>query len=72
MCSNGVAGIETDGACCVTECGTCGGVGCGDRAKAAGLTADDCCVGRIFASGTSCDDSEAAPCIVDNGESFAS
>lgn len=71
-CSNGVPGVEADGTCCVAECGTCGDAGCRDRAEAVGLDADDCCAQRISDSGVHCDDSEAAPCIVNNGECFAS
>ena len=39
------------------------------RAREAGLTADDCCVGRILDSDVFCDDSGTAPCIID-GERF--
>ena len=48
---------------------TCGGAGCGIRAREAGLTADDCCVGRIMDSDVFCDDSGTAPCIIE-GERF--
>ena len=67
-CSNGVPGVEADGVCCVAECETCGGAGCRNRARAVGLTSDDCCVQRISDSGVYCDDSETAPCIVRDGE----
>ena len=42
------------------------------RAREAGLTADDCCVGRIMDSDVFCDDSMTAPCIIDgdDGERF--
>ncbi|CAN0465773.1 unnamed protein product, partial [Ascophyllum nodosum] len=64
-CSNGVIGVEARGACCVAQCVTCGGAGCGMRAREAGLTADDCCVGRIMDSDVFCDDSGTAPCIIE-------
>ena len=70
MCSNGLDGVETSGVCCVAECGTCGGSGCGSRAQAAGLTAADCCVGRITDENVYCDDSEVAPCIIGSGAGF--
>ena len=70
MCGNGLAGVKTFGVCCVAECGTCGGSGCGSRTQAAGLTADDCCVGRIRDADVYCDESEAAPCIIGSGEGF--
>ena len=31
VCSNGVPGVERDGACCEAQCGTCGGAGCRSR-----------------------------------------
>ena len=43
-------------------------MGCSIRADEAGLTADDCCFGRIMAN-VSCDVSGTAPCIID-GERF--
>ena len=70
MCSNGIAGVEGSDACCVADCGTCGGSGCGSRARAAGLTADDCCIGRIRDANVFCDDSGTAPCLVSTGEGF--
>ena len=68
-CINGVFGVEAGGACCVTQCGACGGAGCGSRGSAAGLTADDRCIGRIMDSNVFCDVSGTAPCITD-GERF--
>lgn len=43
-CSNGIDGVESANgkACCVTECGSCGGVGCSQFSP--DLGADDCCV----------------------------
>ena len=70
MCSNGLDGVETSGVYCVAECGTCGGSGCGSRAQAAGLTAADCCVGRIRDENVYCDDSEVAPCIIGSSAGF--
>ena len=70
MCSNGIAGVENPNVCCMAECGTCGGTGCGRRGQDAGLTADDCRVGRIRDANVFCDASEAAPCIIGNGEGF--
>ena len=70
VCSNGVVGVEADGACCVAECGTCGGAGCRSRAEAVGLTSEDCCVQRISDAGVYCDDTETSPCIVNSGEHF--
>ena len=67
VCSNGIAGVESSDVCCMAECGTCGGAGCGRRGQGAGLTADDCCVGRIRDAGVFCGDSGAAPCIIDGG-----
>ena len=54
----------------MTQCTTCRDSGCGGRAKAAGLTEDDCCIGRIMDSDVFCSDSETAPCIIDIGERF--
>ena len=70
VCSNGLAGVERAGACCVAECGTCGGSVCGDQAAAAGLTADDCCIGRIKQAEVYCGDSGVAPCLIDDGKGF--
>ncbi|CAM9420958.1 unnamed protein product, partial [Ascophyllum nodosum] len=64
--SNGVAGVQNSDVCCVAECGTCGGAGCGRRGQDAGLTADDCCVGRIRDAGVLCDVFGPAPCIFDD------
>lgn len=68
MCSNGISGVERDGYCCPLMCGACGGSGCSQRARVAGLTSDDCCVTRINESGVYCDESGTAPCIIGEGE----
>ncbi|CAM9960050.1 unnamed protein product, partial [Hapterophycus canaliculatus] len=48
------------GVCCVKECDSCGGIGCGDRN---GLTKHECCVGAITESGVVCGVNGAeAPC----------
>ena len=49
-------------------CGICGGVGCRQRALAAGLEGEDCCVMRIRESGVECEDSGTAPCIITPGK----
>lgn len=60
-CSNGIEGVDNNGAaCCSLSCGTCGGRGCGSRPGGS----SECCRGRIKASGVYCDDSGAAPCII--------
>ena len=66
--SDGIAGVDKSDVCCVAECGTCGGSGCGSRGQ--DLTADDCCVGRIRDANVYCDDSGTAPCIINSGEGF--
>ena len=68
VCTNGLAGVENSDVCCVAECGTCGGAGCGRRGQDFGLTADDCCVGPIRDANVFCVESEAAPCIIGSGE----
>ena len=68
VCSNDLPGVEDAGACCVAECGTCGGSGCGDRARDAGLSGGDCCVGAIRFAEVYCDDSGAAPCLIGSGK----
>ncbi|CAN0300536.1 unnamed protein product, partial [Laminaria digitata] len=62
LCSNGLPGVEsaTNPVCCESECGTCGGRGCGGRPGGA----DACCVGSITDSGMMCNVTMAAPCIV--------
>ncbi len=63
-CSNGISGIEHNGACCPVGCGRCGGSGCATRAIDIGLGKFDCCVGKIKKKGVSCDESGEAPCFV--------
>jgi hypothetical protein len=43
-------GLEKDGVCCASSCGTCGGSGCGRRDGAS----DSCCIGVNQASNRSC------------------
>lgn len=66
-CSNGVKGIESKGACCVLECGLCGGIGCSTVGASLGLGAGDCCEGVILENNEPCGE---APCVVTaSGES---
>ena len=61
--------------CCVSDCGRCGGSDCRTGAENVGLTADDCCVGKIEEAGIYCDDSGTAPCILSgsgSGERYMS
>lgn len=64
MCSNGLPGVEASSldACCVAECGTCGGIGCTPVNST--LTSADCCATEIVDSGSLCSDTGAAPCII--------
>lgn len=62
-CSNGLAGVESTGVCCMEECITCGGAECSTRV--AGFGQFDCCVGPIVDTGVYCSESGEAPCIVD-------
>lgn len=62
-CSNGFPGIEKSGACCVSDCGTCGGSGCSSREP--GLTGDDCCTKNILKQGAPCSATGHAPCFLD-------
>eukprot|EP00903_Cladosiphon_okamuranus_P013409 g12494.t1 len=64
MCSNGIPGIESKGACCVAECGQCGGVGCSTVGKSLGLGSDHCCEGTILENNRPCGD---APCVIGGG-----
>ncbi|CAM9554983.1 unnamed protein product [Ascophyllum nodosum] len=67
-CSNGIDGVESEDGevCCVTECGTCGGIGC---SSAGGLTGDECCTQRILSVGELCDVAGQAPCIISSDSS---
>ncbi|CAN0064999.1 unnamed protein product [Pylaiella littoralis] len=58
------SGILRGTACCVAECGECGGTGCSDRGG--GLTGDDCCTSKILAAGVSCG---SPPCVTSGGSS---
>ncbi|CAM9395437.1 unnamed protein product [Ectocarpus sp. 4 AP-2014] len=66
QCSNGFPGIEKSGACCVSDCGTCGGSGCSSREP--GLTGDDCCTKNILKQGAPCSATGHAPCFLDAGD----
>ncbi|CAM9835143.1 unnamed protein product [Scytosiphon promiscuus] len=69
-CSNGVVGVESSNgkACCVADCGTCGGVGCSVFGAAFGLDSDDCCAteASIADDGDLCSETGVAPCAIDN------
>lgn len=52
-------GIMKDNICCSSECGQCGGVGCGSRPGGG----SNCCGGPILSGGLSCDDG-LAPCVI--------
>ncbi|CAM9960315.1 unnamed protein product, partial [Ascophyllum nodosum] len=52
-CSNGIIGIEENGVCCPTSCGTCGGAGCSTFTGGP----EDCCTRSIWQSGELCDES---------------
>ena len=69
-CSNGVFGVEAGGTCCLTQFGTCDGVGYSDRTSAAGLTVDDCCNGRVIFLDIFRGFIGKAPCIIGDGERF--
>lgn len=68
-CNNGIPGIQNDQACCVLECGQCGGSGC---TTAGGLGQVYCCSDIILNSGIYCSVSGAAPCIVEEASSTGS
>ncbi|CAN0325079.1 unnamed protein product, partial [Scytosiphon promiscuus] len=63
VCSNGIPGIQSGLACCVAECGGCGGVGCGELGG--GLGAHNCCESEIEEAGELCSIKMEAPCVVD-------
>lgn len=65
VCSDGTPGIESNGACCVSYCGLCGGEGCSTVGESLKLGADDCCETEILEFGTLCSDTGGtAPCII--------
>lgn len=72
VCANadGINGIEdSDGtACCVAECGQCGGTDCSTVGESLDLGADDCCSSEIVDSGDACSDVGVAPCFIDDGK----
>eukprot|EP00903_Cladosiphon_okamuranus_P006095 g6005.t1 len=61
-CSNGVRGIEANGACCVFECGQCGGSGCSTVGESLGLGAADCCDSVVLQDNEPCGE---APCALE-------
>eukprot|EP00903_Cladosiphon_okamuranus_P015061 g13934.t1 len=60
--AGGILGIESprSEACCVAECGQCGGAGCDERGEAA-----DCCVSVIIRDGEPCSETNEAPCFIE-------
>lgn len=70
-CGFGFAGVRSSNGtgkiCCVEGCGTCGGEGCSDRP---GLTKEDCCTSVIRDFGLMCDNTGAAPCIIEKSGEF--
>ncbi|CAN0508441.1 unnamed protein product, partial [Scytosiphon promiscuus] len=63
VCSNGIPGIQSGDACCLAECGNCGGPGCSELGG--GLGADNCCQSEIEDFGELCSVTLASPCVVD-------
>ena len=53
-------GLIKNNICCSSECGICGGVGCGARPG----KGSNCCGEQIVPTGVSCND-DTAPCIID-------
>lgn len=53
-------GIANGQVCCASQCGTCGGSGCGGRPGGAA----ECCSSPILSSGDYCDETLTAPCII--------
>ena len=62
-CANGILSGDI---CCHSDCGSCGGSGCGARPGGG----SNCCGGPIVESGISCND-ESAPCVVSNVQTLA-
>ena len=60
-CSNGVRGIESMSACCVFECGQCGGPDCATVGESLGYGAAECCETTVLANNEPCGE---APCVV--------
>ncbi|CAM9966281.1 unnamed protein product, partial [Hapterophycus canaliculatus] len=63
VCSNGIPGIQSGSACCLTACGGCGGLGCGLFGGRLGPAA--CCQIEIEDAGELCSVAMEAPCVVD-------
>ncbi|CAM9132401.1 unnamed protein product [Ectocarpus sp. 12 AP-2014] len=61
-CSNGLPGYQDGQACCLMNCGMCGGDGCGSVNGTAG--ASDCCPSTIINSARVCGGDIVAPCII--------
>lgn len=55
-CANG---IEANGVCCASSCGSCGGGGCARREGGS----SNCCTSRIADAGNSCNTNQA-PCVM--------
>lgn len=66
MCSNGLPGVQSGQACCLVDCGACGGPDC--ALLGGGLGADNCCQSEIEDLGELCSMKMEAPCVVDDGE----
>ena len=66
VCSNGYTGIESSNglACCVAECGQCGGVGC-STVGLPDLGGEACCSSDIVDFGVSCEETDSAPCYIE-------
>ncbi|CAM9942290.1 unnamed protein product, partial [Hapterophycus canaliculatus] len=58
-CSNGIPGIQSGHACCLAECGACGGPGCADLSE--GLGKYHCCQSEIEEAGELCSIKMEAP-----------
>ena len=54
------AGIASDGACCASSCGTCGGPNCGDLPGGG----DNCCGSVIKDKGITCVSEDDVACII--------
>lgn len=48
----------------------CGGVGCARFASELGFTKDHCCTSAIKESGVMCNETAAAPCIIESMGAF--
>ena len=68
VCAGGIPGIESSNgqACCLVECGQCGGLGCSDAGRGS-----ECCVTDIVEEGEACSVTNEAPCWIGDGERTA-